>query len=893
MADLSGRILLSTRWAQSSDGGFVYNAYCPLDPQTGNRSLVGCVGLMHAQILYYWAEQGYDLTLTLASSDAYTTATRHITITGEADAATGCPAFTEINDQLSPLSVGNDDIAALCYACGVLPHSDYTASATSAQLTLDVYDRAGFASSLVVSNTAHPFFFTVDGSTNILTEAGRQVVRENLQEGLVVAAASATLAHAIVVDGYHDALGTFHLNFGWGAASTKFYSSTYSCTVGTGWYTQEEMNQLGLFALGIDLMPVYDGSAFTVTAAGVYGAGTLYRAVERAAAIRGDAVIDVSPELTGQRIDLSAPLPVCDHRLTVQHLYGDIRFQTSGSGAAMAMRAAALEVEELAADLAVTGSSGTPVALYAGTALAIDSLSGAVAACGASASYALYSDYELDVTLAGGGIFAGNDDAESVFDELRDFAVHDEEPFAASASGTNHYAVYSAGGNDTLTFTGRSAAAGRIHLGGGSNAITIESGSCIHSYISADAGSLNLTLRLTEIVSHPMLRLTDLSRKILWSTTTYYGIDSLREALSGAIVIDASEAAGGTYTLFSGANRARWSDLAFDIGGGVTLSLGGVTQSGDYLLALENGDLTLTVPGAPIPPAPTGPAAEVILTITDPAHAYGGAMGGWKVQSDQTVTWQDLTTLGEGYAYLGLGAAAANKAMPDIYVYNAEAKYIAAYVTDDTGAITGFESVFAGEAALLQVGIADFNADGVSDLLLRTADGFVGYYAAGAFSEVQGLGLEWSVAALGDVDGNGCADVVIAHEAGYVGAYLIGNDGSISWADLGNLDGSTAIVGAGDVNGDGTDDVIVQVGADYYGAWLCEAGAVSGFFGIGTFDATVQDIADYDGNGTADLLLRTAGGMVGAALIIGADTTTWAEYGALGAEWSTKGVGIL
>ena len=187
MADLSGRILLSTRWAQSSDGGFVYNAYCPLDPQTGNRSLVGCVGLMHAQILYYWAEQGYDLTLTLASSDAYTTATRHITITGEADAATGCPSFTEINAQLAPLSTGTGDIAALCYACGVLPHSDYTASATSAQLTLDVYDRAGFASSLVVSNTAHPFFFTVDGSTNILTEAGRQVVRENLQEGLVVA----------------------------------------------------------------------------------------------------------------------------------------------------------------------------------------------------------------------------------------------------------------------------------------------------------------------------------------------------------------------------------------------------------------------------------------------------------------------------------------------------------------------------------------------------------------------------------------------------------------------------------------------------------------------------------------------------------------------------------
>ena len=59
------------------------------------------------------------------------------------------------------------------------------------------------------------------------------------------------------------------------------------------------------------------------------------------------------------------------------------------------------------------------------------------------------------------------------------------------------------------------------------------------------------------------------------------------------------------------------------------------------------------------------------------------------------------------------------------------------------------------------------------------------------------------------------------------------------------------------------------------------------------FDAEVQAIADYNGDGTDDLLLRTAGGVVGAALITGADTVTWAEYGALGAEWSTKGVGIL
>ena len=283
----------------------------------------------------------------------------------------------------------------------------------------------------------------------------------------------------------------------------------------------------------------------------------------------------------------------------------------------------------------------------------------------------------------------------------------------------------------------------------------------------------------------------------------------------------------------------------------------------------------------------------VILTIADPNHAYFGATGGWKTPSAPNVEWQDLSTLGAGFEILGQGYTASIEAVADIFVYNAAAGFVGAYVTDKTGAITGFESIYSGETALSQIGLGDFNADGVSDLLLRTADGFVGYYANGAFAEVQGLGLEWQVAALGDVDGNGRTDVVIAHEAGYVGAYLVGDDGSIRWTGLGNLNGNTQIVGAGDVNGDGTDDVIVRVGANYYGAWLCRTGKVTGFFGIGTFDAEVQNIADVNADGTADLLLRTASGVVGAALITGADTTAWSEYGALGAEWSTRGAGIL
>ncbi|MBQ4106251.1 MAG: BNR-4 repeat-containing protein [Lentisphaeria bacterium] len=283
----------------------------------------------------------------------------------------------------------------------------------------------------------------------------------------------------------------------------------------------------------------------------------------------------------------------------------------------------------------------------------------------------------------------------------------------------------------------------------------------------------------------------------------------------------------------------------------------------------------------------------VILTIADPDHAYFGATGGWKTPSTATVEWQDLSTLSAGFAILGQGYTTSIEAVADIFVYNAEAGFVGAYITDDTGAVIGFESIYSGGTALRQIGLADFNADGVSDLLLRTAEGFVGYYANGTFAAVQGLGDEWSVAALGDVDGNGCDDIIIAHEAGYVGAYLMGQDGSITWGDLGTLNGTAGIVGSGDFNGDGTDDIAFRIGRDFYGAWLCGAGGVIGFCGLGNFDAEVQDIADCNGDGRDDLLFRTAGGVVGAALITGPDSAAWTEYGTLGAEWSTKGVGIL
>ena len=369
---------------------------------------------------------------------------------------------------------------------------------------------------------------------------------------------------------------------------------------------------------------------------------------------------------------------------------------------------------------------------------------------------------------------------------------------------------------------------------------------------------------------------------------------------ASAITADATGYGAGSYTLATGF-AAQDSTITVVNGSGVelgTVLLSASATSGSftvddltYTVAVEENALKLDIATTPVPPATV---AEFIVTCTDSSLAYVGATGTWKVQTaEQTASWQDVSTIGAGDEILGLGLTVAGKAMPDVYYYNADAKFVGAYVTDATGAVTGFESVFVGELPMMQVGLGDFNADGASDLLLRTTDGFLGYYANGAFNEFLGLGTEWTVAGIADIDGNGRDDVIIAHEVGFVGAYLVGNDGSITWSGLGVLDSDTQIAGTGDINGDGIDDVVVKVGENYFGAWICNEGTVAGFSGIGEFNAELQNIADYNADGKADLLFRLSDGTVGAALVTDVDATTWNEYGTLDAAWAIKGKGLL
>ena len=279
------------------------------------------------------------------------------------------------------------------------------------------------------------------------------------------------------------------------------------------------------------------------------------------------------------------------------------------------------------------------------------------------------------------------------------------------------------------------------------------------------------------------------------------------------------------------------------------------------------------------------------MTITEAGHGAEGATGAWLIQEDQTAAWGDLSQRNAGWSIFGTGLTAVGKTTNDVYVKSAE-NVVGAWVTDDAGAVAGWQTVGEFDATTQVLGLGDFNGDGQSDLLLRNTNGAVGcYFTSGdvtGWNYFQSLGDEWKIAAVGDLNGDGRSDVVLKHDAGFAGSWLTQSDYTMAWADLDTLPEGFVIAGCGDFDGDGTDDVLLKSGT-YYGAWIVQDGNAKAWMGLGGLGSVaVEQISDFDADGIDDLRVRTTAGDLGAQLVKGEDTLVWKYYGSVGPEWSTS-----
>ena len=214
--------LLSTQWNQD----YPYNQLCPADPlENYNHSYTGCPATAMGQIINYLRttqntrfDDGDDYYANYASRQF------HIDDDWETYQFPSFPKLNELLDSVDATYQRGEDIsdylvAAVIFASGVACKQVFTASPNYGSGTFSVdqafaaYQRFGFADCQLFRDPDETTYATLIS---------------NLQAGypahLAVENNAGTSGHNVVVDGYRESDGKFHVNFGWGGYRDNWYN---------------------------------------------------------------------------------------------------------------------------------------------------------------------------------------------------------------------------------------------------------------------------------------------------------------------------------------------------------------------------------------------------------------------------------------------------------------------------------------------------------------------------------------------------------------------------------------------------------------------------------------------------------------------------------------------
>jgi len=213
--------LMNTKWNQQ----YPYNILCPADPfENHAHCYTGCPATAMGQILNYLRTT--QNTRFDESDDYYANyAGRQFHIDDDWETYQ-FPSFPQLNELLDSADatfqrgedLSDSLVAAVIFASGVACKQVYTASSSYGSGTFAVtqafaaYQRFGF--------TDCQLFLEPDSIMyNILIS--------NIQNGypahLAVENPEGTSGHNVVVDGYRESDGKFHINFGWGGYKDNWY----------------------------------------------------------------------------------------------------------------------------------------------------------------------------------------------------------------------------------------------------------------------------------------------------------------------------------------------------------------------------------------------------------------------------------------------------------------------------------------------------------------------------------------------------------------------------------------------------------------------------------------------------------------------------------------------
>ena len=211
--------LLTTQWTQ----GFPYNQLCPRDPANGYAySAAGCPAIAMGQIINYLRTT--QNTRFDDSDDYYHNyAGRNYHIDDDWESLQ-FPSFPKLNTYLDSVDAffqRDEELpdflaAAVVFACGTACTQVYTSQGSGTfyvDQSFAAYQRFGFTDCVLFREPDSVMYATL--ISNIHNGYPAHLAVEN-PEG--------TVGHNVVVDGYRESDGKFHINFGYGGSLDDWYS---------------------------------------------------------------------------------------------------------------------------------------------------------------------------------------------------------------------------------------------------------------------------------------------------------------------------------------------------------------------------------------------------------------------------------------------------------------------------------------------------------------------------------------------------------------------------------------------------------------------------------------------------------------------------------------------
>lgn len=564
----SGKIYVSIDGEQTAVSGS-YNQYCPIQLDTDTTHCVtGCTNTADAQILYYWLEKGYDLNLSVSTSDYYyfdedypqSADIGKVYVSDNPIYGEG--SLTEINellakDTLKSSLTNGDFIAALNYYCGVKNHSEYGASTSTTYWLTTAYNgknaasfqAAGFDSYFTIYYGNSKYF---DGY--ILNDLGFSIVRENLDYGEVIS--MSIPGHAVYMDGYryNESTGEYeyHVNYGWG-----IYSDS------TDWYTVSELENIEIRKITIDLSPDINVNV-TNTRSDYYG-GSILRGVERINHIQNEKTVEFTfdESIRGESIRQDSTLYFKNGLVNIYFKDFSINFESTYSTGINSYGKMEFDIEK--GSIAVNNSN----------------------------AYAAIQGSRIDVNLDNSWIYTGywSDGFDDIQNIMTNTSGYDIDDFSTSfKNSVNGHAILisSASWDDTVSLTNNSAIFGKVALSGGENTVTIETGSLIYGGFSGtNQNSLELNLIINDNPESPLL---------IHQTTT--DDQTLYNATGGVINVDFNDTVAlGTYVLVDGYSSSVMDDFSLVVNTGTeTFTLNSANSEYDnYQMSVVDGNIILDV----------------------------------------------------------------------------------------------------------------------------------------------------------------------------------------------------------------------------------------------------------------------------------------------------------